>query len=64
MSEDTTTGGGDDDSQSTTPTVKDPKPDRPLYMKTAAYSITAASGVFIVKALYELFFCVCGGGIF
>ncbi|MCE7996064.1 MAG: hypothetical protein HEP71_29060 [Roseivirga sp.] len=65
MSDDTTTGGGgDDDDQTSTPTVKDPKPDRPQYMMVAAYSVTAASGVFILKALYELFFCVCGGGIF
>lgn len=54
-----------DDKQSTsTGSTEDPLPDRPAYLKTAAYAVTAASGVFIVKALYELFFCVCGGGIF
>ncbi len=65
MSEDTTTGGGEnDDDQSTPDKVKDPKPDRPVYLKSAAYGVTAASGVFIIKELYELFFCVCGGGVF
>jgi hypothetical protein len=54
----------DDNQSSSTGTTKDPIPDRPVYLKTAAYAVTAASGVFIVKALYELLFCVCGGGVF
>lgn len=64
MHEDPTNDGNHDDGESTTTEVKDPKPDRPLYLKSAAYGVACASAAYVVKTLYELFFCVCGGGIF